>query len=344
MIENIPKFLKNIERPWKMLAPMVSNSEEAYRDLSRKYGAQICYTEMVHCKVFNQSKSNPINNSWYSTSETDRPLVIQICGNDVKEMLKTCLTVQNYCDAIDINFGCPQDIARKGFYGSFLMDDWELIKNIVSTLSKNISVPLFCKIRVYESIEKTILYAKMIEEAGCSLLVVHGRTREQRGQNTGYASFLHMREVKKALKIPVVANGGMIFYENIQECLDFTGCDGVMIAEPHLYNPTIFVGDCIDNKIITCFDILQEYFEIISKFPIKASQKHIKSHCFKILKKLLEFIPDYREKLDKCYKINEYLIFLDNLKKKALEIGLSEEEFRMAPYIRKEYEIKRQIE
>ncbi|KAI5179537.1 tRNA-dihydrouridine synthase 1, partial [Pancytospora epiphaga] len=202
-------FLKNVNKPWKFLAPMVSNSDEAYRRLAKRYGADLCYTEMVHCKNYNTGKKNPTNNYWYTTSPEDRPLVVQICGNDPDTMLETCLSVQSVCDAIDINFGCPQEIARKGHYGAFLMDDMPLIKKIVTHISSNISIPLFCKIRVFPLITQTVEYAKMLEESGCALLVVHGRTREQRGQNSGLASWEHIRAVKAQLSIPVIANGNM---------------------------------------------------------------------------------------------------------------------------------------
>ena len=131
---------------------------------------------------------------------SDRPLVVQFCANDPKYLLQAAKIVEPHCDAVDINLGCPQDIARRGHYGSFLQDDWDLIYNLsmsvpslclehfsialVNTLHQNLSVPVTAKFRVFSTVEKTVEYAKMLERVGAQILTCHGRTREQRGQNS----------------------------------------------------------------------------------------------------------------------------------------------------------------
>jgi tRNA-dihydrouridine synthase 1 len=81
---------------------------------------------------------------------------------------------------VDINFGCPQRIAKRGNYGAFLMDDWPLVEKLIKELDENLDVPVTAKIRVYDDLEKSVEYAKMVEKAGAQIIAVHGRTREQK--------------------------------------------------------------------------------------------------------------------------------------------------------------------
>ena len=81
---------------------------------------------------------------------------------------------------MDINFGCPQRIAKRGNYGAFLMDDWPLVEKLIKELDENLDVPVTAKIRVYDDLEKSVEYAKMVEKAGAQIIAVHGRTREQK--------------------------------------------------------------------------------------------------------------------------------------------------------------------
>jgi tRNA-dihydrouridine synthase 1 len=101
---------------------------------------------------------------------TDGPLFVQFCANDPDILLAAARMVEPFCDAVDLNLGCPQGIAKKGKYGAFLMDDLKLIERLVRTLDERLErVPITCKIRVFETVEKTVEYAKMVEAAGASV-------------------------------------------------------------------------------------------------------------------------------------------------------------------------------
>ncbi|ORD97250.1 DUS1L [Hepatospora eriocheir] len=322
--EKVPTFLKNIKRPWKILAPMVDNSEEAFRILVKNYGCDFGYTEMVNTTVLNRIKFKFEKNKWFSDVSKDRPLVVQICGNDPITMLKSSRKLEPFCDAIDINLGCPQHCARKGMYGAWLMNDQTRIFEIVKTLSNELTIPVFCKIRVFDSIEKSVKYAKMIENAGCSLLTVHGRTIHQKGKNTGFVSLDHIKAIKEALTIPVISNGGILEHKDIEKTLNYTKCDGVMIGEPILYIPTIF-----SVKEVDPFEISEEYLNICSKYPGSADIKHIRSHLFKFLYEFFTLLPEYRNIFLKKRSIYELIDFVNQFKNTFPNI-----KFKLKPYLR----------
>lgn len=210
--------------------------------------------------------------------------------------------VEHQCDAIDLNLGCPQYIAKKGRYGSFLQDDWDLIYKLISTLDKHLKVPVTAKIRVFPSETKTVDYAKMLIEAGAQLLTVHGRLREQKGHHTGLADWSKIKAVKQQCpQVPVIANGNILYYDDVQHCLDTTGADGVMSAENNLYNPTLFTAT--DMPPFT-FDIVLEYLDICSTLA-PTRPVIIKAHLFKLFHASLPVHTDLRDRLAVCNSADE---------------------------------------
>lgn len=172
----------------------------------------------------------------------DRPLFVQFCANSPEEYLKAAEYVQPFCDAVDLNLGCPQGIARKGHYGAFLQEEWDLVYNLINRLHQKLDVPVTAKIRILETKEKTLEYAKVVLAAGASIITVHGRQREQKGHNTGLADWSVIRYLRDHLPADTVifANGNILQHADIERCLEETGVDGVMSAEGNLCDPTIF--------------------------------------------------------------------------------------------------------
>eukprot|EP00798_Chlamydomonas_sp_ICE-L_P020224 gene20224-26977_t len=132
----------------------------------------------------------------WTTCPEDRPLFVQFCANDPAHLIRAAKMVEGECDYIDLNFGCPQHIA-KGYYGAFLMDNLPLVEELVTELCKAVSTPVSCKIRIFSDPAKTLSYAKMIERAGCSLLAVHGRTRDQKNTHAIRADWDAIKMVKE---------------------------------------------------------------------------------------------------------------------------------------------------
>jgi len=255
------EFCKTSLCPKYVLAPMVDQSELPFRMLCRKYGVTLCYTPMLHSKFFCREKK--YRKKYWHTCAEDRPLVVQFCGNDPEDLLASAKMIERECDAIDINFGCPQSIAKRGNYGAFLMENFDLVYQLVNNLHRNLSIPIFCKIRIFNDIDKTLQLARIIEKAGCQLLTVHGRTKEMKGQFTGLADWNVIKRIKKSISIPVVSNGNVRDFNDVEACIRFTGADGVMSAEGLLRNPALFSGKKVDP-----FQLALEYLEFCEKYSV----------------------------------------------------------------------------
>ena len=231
---------------------------EASKDL-------LAYTPMLHARMFTETLKYrehhfqpirtglatilPVHADSVSTGlfldgnpAVDRPLTVQFCANKPEELLAAAKYVQPYCDVVDLNLGCPQGIARKGNYGAFLQEDWNLVYKLINILHINLDIPVSAKIRVLETREKTLDYAKTVISAGASILTVHGRQRDQKGHKTGLADWSILRYLRENLPPDTVifANGNILRHEDIAKCLERTGADGVMSAEGNLCDPTIF--------------------------------------------------------------------------------------------------------
>ena len=227
----------------------------------------LAYTPMFHSRMFGEKGDyrnahfQPLNSAMPSPADStqthqisdaqryldghpamDRPLTVQFCSNDPEDLLTAARYVAPFCDAVDLNLGCPQGIARRGKYGAFLQEQPELIASMIRKLHHELDVPVTAKMRILETREKTLEYAKTLLEAGASIITVHGRRREQKGHNTGLADWSAIRFLRENLPKDTVifANGNILQHEDISACLEATGADAVMSAEGNLYDPTIF--------------------------------------------------------------------------------------------------------
>jgi tRNA-dihydrouridine synthase 1 len=218
--------------------------------------------------------------------------------------------IQDQCDAIDINLGCPQGIAKKGFYGSFLQDEWDLIYDLISTLHIHLRIPICAKIRIFKDQIKTLAYAKHICSAGVSILTVHGRTREMKGQWTGLADWNIIREIRREIPSNVVmfANGNIQFHGDLERCLAFTGVDGVMSAEGQLYNPAIFVDpkEGFEKRHPRIDLLAREYLEIVRELDDPLSLVAVKPHLFKLFKAAFGIHTDIRNMLGESKYFEDY--------------------------------------
>jgi tRNA-dihydrouridine synthase len=252
------KWFHSHGSPRYWVAPLVGLSDKSFRILCRRHGAHMCHTEMTDPGGFARSdfyRTQALGIERENDGKLDRPLVLQLGSSHIPKLLeaiRVAVSLQRV-DAIELNCGCPQQCARKGNYGSFLLDPprqttlLHIIRTIRNSQELPQDMPLLVKMRVLESIGDTADLAKRIVEAGAGILTVHGRTRHQGGgsKTSGkdyerLASWPHIRAVKEAVHVPVIANGNVPNRQALSEILKATGCDGVMSGVGILRDPTLF--------------------------------------------------------------------------------------------------------
>lgn len=323
-----------IGRPKTIVAPMVDQSELAWRILSRRHGADLCYTPMLHARLFGESAQYRKDNFGDDDGDPkfDRPLIVQFCANDPDELLRAAKHVVGRCDAVDLNLGCPQGIARKGHYGAFLMEDWDLIYRLINKLHTELEIPVTAKIRIFDDREKSLAYAKHVLSAGAQFLTVHGRTREMKGQKTGLADWSVIKYIRDNIPPETVmfANGNILYQEDINRCIEATGTDAIMSAEGNLYNPAVFNINKthIDDRFPRVDAMLREYFEIAKSMPCNANLSAMKTHFFKILRPFLAVHTDIRNQIGPIRKGNleEFEKIVQQVEQRVKEVLVTEQD------------------
>lgn len=228
------------------LAPMAGYTDSAMRVLCHRLGAEFSTTEMVSAKAVTFGDAKTF--SLASVREAEGPVAIQIFGSEPDIMAKAAeiLTKREPKDgvsrpfAIDINMGCPVNKIFKNGEGSALMRDPELIRRIVLAVSGAVNLPVTVKIRagIDEKSRNAVECAEAAEDGGAAMITVHGRTRAE--FYSGFADREIIREVKKGVRVPVIANGDVYSGADALAMLRDTGADGVAVGRGAVGNPFVF--------------------------------------------------------------------------------------------------------
>jgi len=249
-----------------ILAPMAGITDLPYRLLCRKFGAELAFVEMINCRSV--SFKSKRTKQMLSTEPKDSPLGLQILGCEEKYILHALEILKDYkFDIIDFNSACPaKKVVRRG-EGSGLLREPKLFGKILKLIVKNSWLPVSVKIRLgwdLASINAKEI-ALIAQDCGANALFIHGRTKVQ--GYSGQVDYDAIREVRKAISIPLIASGDIFSQGLAKKMLEETGCAGLAVARGSLGNPWIFKE--IQEYLVTGKIIKRPTEKIIAKIMLE---------------------------------------------------------------------------
>jgi len=244
-----------------VVAPMAGVTNIAYRQILKDFGTGLIYTEMVSDKGLGHNNHKTLD--MLEIGENEHPIALQLFGSEIESMVEAAVYIDQHtsADIIDINMGCPVQKVVKAGAGSALLQDPNHIYQLVSAIVNAVKKPVTVKIRSgwdYSSIN-AVEVAKKLEVAGVSAIAVHPRTRTQ--MYSGHADWSIIKEVKEAVKVPVIGNGDIRTKEDAVRMLEETGCDAVMVGRGLLGNPwlikelVLYLDDKKDVEPVSAIEV-----------------------------------------------------------------------------------------
>ncbi|WFD29293.1 tRNA-dihydrouridine(16/17) synthase [NAD(P)(+)] [Malassezia sp. CBS 17886] len=258
------------ERPWYryVAAPMVNQSDLAFRLTAVQFGATATWTELLQERDVFEHVARVLEQGRGAAEARDRvtgeraPQVVQLAGNNCDELVCAARAIAPYADGIDLNLGCPQARAKLGHYGGYLLGrrDWPLVEQLsasalhlcltaAAALVRSVDLPVSTKIRLCDSAADTPALAMRLAHAGAHIVTLHARHVAPNRRRAGAAKLAHVRDIVDALcdgglhvrqpsgRTAVLSNGNVRTWEDVVGNLSWTCADGVMVGEPLLAHP-----------------------------------------------------------------------------------------------------------
>jgi tRNA-dihydrouridine synthase B len=223
------------------LAPMAAYTDLPFRSVVKQFGCDLTFSEMtnVNAIAYNNEKTQKM----LQKSPQESPYFVQIAANNTENAKKAVEIINEipWIDGIDINLGCPVSKARRSGFGGVLLkeENREKLTKIVKTITSTSKKPVSAKIRLGFDKSDVENISKLLEDLGVKFLTIHGRLVTQ--MYKGSANYEEIKKAKKAVTIPVIANGDITSYQKAKEVLDFTQADGVAIGRGAVGKPWIFL-------------------------------------------------------------------------------------------------------
>jgi tRNA-dihydrouridine synthase B len=290
-----------------ILAPMAGITDLPYRLISRTFGCEFAFTEMISARALVCRSRN--TERMLSSNPDDSPLGVQLLGNDPGVMLRALEILRKHSiGLIDVNAACPVSKVTKKGEGAAMLTEPRKLGQVLKTLVKHSALPVTVKIRSGwdEGSLNAGEVALRAQEAGVSAVFVHGRTRAQ-GYRGG-VDYRIIREVKGLLRIPVIASGDTLSPQLIKKMFDETGCDGVAVARGALGNPWIFrqSAEYLASGVLLPKPGISEIIGIMTKHLNLCCDHYGEKHATVLFRKLfgwyMKGIPGVKNLRDRAFR------------------------------------------
>ena len=300
------------------LAPMSGVSDYPYREIVKKFHPGLVFSEMIASRALIEKNRKTLK---MIKKDSNDLYAIQIAGCDPKVMGEAAKMCEDFgADIVDINMGCPVKKVVNGYAGSALMKDELLAMSIIESVVNSVNTPVTLKMRKGWD-EKNLNAPKlavMAEMAGVKLITIHGRTRCQMFR--GKSDWEFIKNVKEAVKIPVIVNGDITNISEFKKAQSLSSADGVMIGRGSYGRPWIF-KEISENfsknknfKISNSLkkDIILEHFSNSlnhygEEVGIKSFRKHLGWYS-----KSLENSNEFRFKINNCLERSQVKSLIKN--------------------------------
>ena len=309
------------------LAPMEDVTDIGFRQLCKRFGASMVYTEFVSAEALVRSVNSTV--AKLAIRDEERPVGIQLYGRDVDSMVEAAKMVEQVRpDVIDLNFGCPvKKVAGKGA-GAGMLRNIPLLLDITREVVKAVKVPVTVKTRLGWDLENIIIgdLALQLQDCGISALTIHGRTRSQ--MYTGTANWEPIAQVKNdpRIHIPIIGNGDITSPEEAKRAFDDFGVDAVMVGRATFGRPWIFReirrfldGEGPDEKMDFSWklDVLEEQLRInVERIDEYRGILHTRRHL--AASPIFKGIPNFRSTriaILRAERMDELMAILEDVRR-----------------------------
>ena len=311
-----------------LLAPMEDVTDIGFRQMCKRFGAAMVYTEFVSADAIIRNIDSTLRKM--VIDDRERPVGVQIYGRDVASMVEAARIVEQvHPDVIDINFGCPvKKVAGKGA-GAGMLQNIPLLLDITREVVKAVKVPVTVKTRLGWNSDNLIIteLAEQLQDCGIQALTIHGRTRAQ--MYTGQADWTLIGEVKRnpRIHIPIIGNGDITTPEEARQAFECYGVDAVMIGRATFGHPWIFkeIRDYLNGKepdpeldFNRKLDILEEQLRInVERIDEYRGILHTRRHL--AATPIFKGIPDFRQTriaMLRASTVGELMAILEDCRKR----------------------------